>query len=284
MMPRRDGRRSGRAAGAIVAALALLAGLAAFGSDAFEPAAAEKIIRPHFSRHGARGTFLLHDLNQDSTTCIDPDLCSGRYLPASTFKIFNALVGLETGVIDDEMFVIPWDGIERRVAGWNEDQDLATAMKRSTVPYFQEVAHRIGADRMQHYLDAVGYGNADMSGGDDPFWLRGNLRISPAEQIEFLIRLYRGDLPFSDRSMEIVKKIILLEESAGSVLRGKTGWTVQDGLQVGWLVGWVERDEDAYFFASLILSEDPGFDMREKRDRITYGILNDFGLISRQDR
>jgi beta-lactamase class D len=219
-----------------------------------------EIYNRRFIRNGVRGTLALKRMNGDKPFCLQPPLCGQGFLPASTFKIFNALVGLETGVIDDENHVIEWDGVERRIAGWNEDQDLETAMSRSTVPWFQEMARRIGAERMQHFLDLVGYGNADMSGGIDQFWLRGGLRISPDEQIAFLARLYRGDLPFSERTMRIVKRILL--------------------RQIGWLVGWVERDDDVGFFATLILTDDPDFDMWNQRKKIARGLLEDFELIS----
>ena len=233
----------------------------------------------HYRRLGVDGAFVLYDSNAERWSRHNPERCAERFLPASTFKIFNSLVGLETGVIEDERFKIPWDGRQRRIAGWNEDQDLATAISRSTVPYFQELARRVGAKQMRHWIAAEGYGNSNISGGIDRFWLSGGLRISPDEQVEFLRRLFAGTLGFSDRSMSIVRKIILIEATPEYRLRGKTGWGRQGDEQVGWIVGWVERGGNVYFFAALLLTPDPHFDMWNMRKQITYGILEEIGIL-----
>ena len=85
------------------------------------------------------------------------------FLPASTFKVFNSLVALQTGAVADEHTIILWDSVERRPE-WNVDMDMATAIERSCVPWYQEVARRAGAERMQHWLDTVHYGNATKIG------------------------------------------------------------------------------------------------------------------------
>lgn len=237
-------------------------------------------LEKYFRVAGVAGSFVLYDRSQAQYFRINPERCRQRFLPASTFKIFNALVGLETGVIRDENFVIPWDGVERRISSWNEDQDLKTAIQRSTVPYFQEVARRVGEEKMKYFLEREPYGNADISGGIDRFWLDGGLRISPEEQVEFLRKLYDDGLSFSKRSQRIVKKIILLKETSSYKLRGKTGWAIlPDGKQIGWMVGYVERGNDAYFFATNIESDDPGFNMRPTRKEITFGILRDLHVL-----
>ncbi len=237
------------------------------------------VIDSRFAAARATGSFLLYDRNEDRYVRYRPERCRQGFLPASTFKIFNSLVGLETGVIADEDFVIPWDGVERRIASWNEDQDLRTAIRRSTVPYFQELARRAGEERMRFYLERENYGNGDLSAGIDRFWLEGGFRVSQEDQIEFLKKLYSGELAFSRRSMEIVKKIIVLRETADYRLRGKTGWTWQGELEIGWLVGWVERDDNVFFFATNLESRDENFAMGSARKTVTYGILEDLGIL-----
>jgi len=212
-------------------------------SDAFSAA---------FDSVGVEGTFVLHRMGTNEFKTNDRKRAETRFLPASTFKIFNALVSLETGVITDEHETFEWDGVERSVLAWNRDHDLASAIRVSAVWYFQELARRIGRDRMQEWIDLVGYGNRDIDGEIDSFWLTGDIRISPLEQVRFLERLYKGDLPFSHRSMEIVKRILINEQTPEWTLHGKTGWGGDDGDQVGWYVGYVERTNAVWFFANNI--------------------------------
>jgi len=180
-------------------------------------------------------------------------LCAERVSPCSTFKIPNSLIGLETGVLADENAVLPWDGVKRSRTEWNRDHTLASAIRVSTVWYYQELARRVGAERMQKLLSAIPYGNADISGGIDTFWLGRSLRISPDEQVTFLERLRRSQLPFSERSQRIVRDILVQESPGPIAYRGKTGSCGFDGEKDhGWWVGWVEKDGKATVFAMLV--------------------------------
>ncbi len=203
------------------------------------------------------GAFVLYDLNNNRYVRYNPERGSERFLPASTFKIMNSLIGLETGVIPDENYVIAWDGTPYEIPAWNQDHSLKTAFQNSVVWYFVELARRVGKEKIQQYVDEVGYGNQDISGQSEAFWLYGNLRISADEQVEFLKRLYQEDLPFSQRSMRIVKEIMLLETTSTYKLSGKTGAGQAGGLNIGWFVGYVEKDGNVFFFATNIESESP---------------------------
>ncbi len=245
----------------------------------------------HFEAFGVEGSSLVYDLNADATVYYNRTRCNERFIPASTFKILNALIALETGAIEDESEVIAWDGVDRGYDSWNQDHNLSTAMEHSVVWFYQELARRIGRESMQHYVDAVGYGNQDISGEIDSFWLEGGLRISPEEQIGFLRRLYADDLPFSERSMRIVKEIITLEETGEYRLSGKVGWAQRVEPQVGWFVGYLEQNGNVYFFATNMESDEPGTvattkapfrwreDFGESRVEITKRILRDMGLL-----
>jgi beta-lactamase class D len=213
-------------------------------------------VRPELEKYfqGFNGAFVLYDLNNNRYIRYNPDRCAERLLPASTFKIMNALIALETGVVPDQDHVIAWDGTQYPFAAWNQDHTLKTAFQGSVVWYYQDVARQIGRERMQHYIDTVGYGNQDITGNLDSFWLDGAIRISANEQVELLKRLYQGDLPFSRRSIDIVKEIMLVEADDTHQLRGKTGSGRMGDLSVGWFVGYEERDENVYFFAANITS------------------------------
>jgi beta-lactamase class D len=213
-------------------------------------------VKPGLGKYfeGFDGAFVLYDLNGNRYVRYNSQRCAERLLPASTFKIMTALIGLETGVIPDENFIIPWDGTQYENSTWNQDHTLKTAFQNSVVWYYQEVARRIGRERMQQYIDAVGYGNQDMTGKTDSFWLDGAIRISADEQVEFLKKLYQDDLPFSSRSMALVKEIMLLENDQAHRLRGKTGSGWVDNLYIGWFVGYQEVNGNVYFFATNITS------------------------------
>jgi beta-lactamase class D len=216
-------------------------------------------VKPELGKYfdGFNGAFVLYGLNGNRYVRYDPQRCAERLLPASTFKIINALIGLETGVIPDENYVIPWDGTQYENSTWNQDHTLKTAFQNSVVWYYQEVARRIGRERMQQYIDAVGYGNQDMTGNLDSFWLDGAIRISADEQVEFLKKLYQDDLPFSPRSIALVKEMMLVETNQVYELRGKTGSGRMDNVYVGWFVGYEEVNGNVYFFATNITSTDP---------------------------
>lgn len=232
---------------------------------------------------GLTGSFLMFDKNANEYTLYNPLECEKRYSPASTFKILNALIGLETGMIHDEHFVIPWDSVPRSNSAWNRDHDLASAMASSAVWYFQELARRVGMQRMRMNVVKSAYGNMNISGGIDKFWLGSTLAISAREQVTFLRALESGALHFSPRSIEIVKRIITLERTGEYVLHGKTGFaTNRNGTAVGWFVGYVEKGENIYSFAFNLTSRNPSRDADRifaKRKSAALSILKDLGVL-----
>jgi beta-lactamase class D len=218
----------------------------------------------HFQDLGVEGSIVIYDLNRDQVFQHNPQRNTTAFLPASTFKILNSLIALETGVISDELAVLTWDGSERVVPEWNRDLNMKEAFKLSAVWFYQVLARRVGYERMQQWVAQVGYGNQKIGAQDkiDKFWLEGELRITPQEQIQFLRRLYNNDLAFSERSLSIVKDLMITEKTPEYTIRGKTGWVgFADGTtpEIGWYVGYVEKDENVYFFATNI-------DIRNEKD------------------
>lgn len=243
-------------------------------------------LRPDFKRYfdalNLKGSFVLHDLNGNRYVRYNPERCAERFPPASTFKVMNALMALETGVVQDENTVIPWDGTQYQISSWNQDQTLKSAMASSTVWYFQELARRMGKERIQRFVDDVGYGNRNISGAVDSFWLDGGLRISQEEQIDFLRRLYKEELPFSRRSVEIVKRILVLEDTQDHRLSGKTGTVQRAGQPIGWFVGYLEKAGNVWFFAMNIEAAVGDDAFLKARIGITRQILEDLGVLTRQ--
>jgi beta-lactamase class D len=239
-------------------------------------------VRPELEQYfdGYKGAFVLYDLNHNRYIRYNPERCAERFLPASTFKILNSLIGLETGVIPDENYVIKWDGTHCEVASWNQDHTLKTAIQNSVVWYYQELARRVGEQKMQSYVEAANYGNKDISGPIDTLWLEGGLRISADEQVEFLKRLYQDELPFSTGSMNIVKEILVLEKTDSYQFSGKTGSVQRVTPYVSWFVGYLETRESVYFFATNLENTGSyGLANGEMAKKITQNILQDLGLL-----
>lgn len=217
-----------------------------------EPAPPSLDFQAHYDSFQVEGVFVLHDLQKDSYTYHNEAWADSAFIPASTFKICNSLIALETGVAPDEHFALPWDGVERQVKAWNKDTHLAEAFRNSTVWFYQEIATRIGEERMGKWLKKLDYGNADISGGITHFWLTGGLRTTPNQQVDFLKRLVQDELPLEQRTMDLVKEMMLREETETYKLRGKTGWGVVGDKDTGWFVGYLERGEDRYIFANCL--------------------------------
>ncbi|MDJ1157265.1 class D beta-lactamase [Chelatococcus sp. SYSU_G07232] len=234
-------------------------------------------LQSYFADLGTHGTFVAKDMRTGRVIVVDEQRARRGYRPQSTFKIANALIALETGVAQDaDHPVFKWDGRTRAIEAWNQDHTLRSAVNASALPVFQEIARRIGHDRMKALVRQLGYGNADIGGAPvDRFWLAGNLHISAYEQIVFLERLYRDELRVSKRAQAIVKDIMLVEKGEGYALRGKTGSAGKGGI--GWFVGWVERGQDVFFFAlNLDLTSR---DLIGKRIPTVKALLGDLGML-----
>lgn len=238
--------------------------------------------KKYYDQFKVDGSFVLYDQKQDKYIFYNKEQHTQSFSPASTFKICNSLIGLETGVIKDEQFIIPWDSVVRQNTKWNNDHDLKTAFKNSTVWYYQELARRVGGEQMTYWLSKAGYGNADTTGGIDSFWLTGGLRITPEQQIDFLKRLHDEQLPFSKRSMSIVKNIMLTTDTLDYVVRAKTGWGEEDNKDIGWYVGYVEIKDNVYYFANCIQSTDlTNNDFSRSRIEIVNLILEDLKVTKK---
>jgi beta-lactamase class D len=238
-----------------------------------------------------KGAFVLYDLKNDRYIRYNEKRCRERFSPKSTFKIPNSLVGLDTGVIKDAEFVIPWNrqkyppqdnwNIEP-FKHWAQDHTLRTAIKYSVVWYYRELALGVGWERMKKYLSAFRYGNQKMSERVDDFWLDNSLKISADEQVEFLKALYAEKLPASKRSIEIVKDILLLEQTPAYRLSAKTGGgSIAGGKIIGWFVGYVETGGNVYFFATNIEGSNY-MAIRDRRIEITKQILASLGYLPKQ--
>jgi beta-lactamase class D len=225
---------------------------------------------------GREGCFVLYDAQADSYVRYNSKGCAERFTPCSTFKIANSLIALETGVASGPEFFLKWDGVMRPIAPWNRDQTMRSAFSNSVVWFYQELARRIGPERMADYVRRLDYGNRDTSGGITNFWLESTLRISADEQVAFVRRLWADSLPVSKDAQRITRELMELSRSNdGRIFYGKTGTAGDanaDIARLGWFVGCVARGERRVFFATRITA---GRDASGRQARkITEAILD----------
>ncbi|MBC7866758.1 MAG: class D beta-lactamase [Gloeobacteraceae cyanobacterium ES-bin-316] len=237
-------------------------------------------LKKYFDAKKVEGCFTMLNNTDGSVTVYNMKMDTTRFTPASTFKMANALIGLQTGIVTDENMVIPWDGIKRENEDWNKSLSLKEAFKVSSVPYFQELARRIGKDTMQNWIDSLSYGNRNIQGPVDSFWLNNQLKISPDEQLGFLKKLYFDQLPFRKTVHQTVRDMMLQEDNTLYKLSYKTGWGFdENNHNIGWLAGWIEENRHVYFFVTLVKSPDAAIDMKTARLGITKDILKDLGFL-----
>lgn len=229
-----------------------------------------------FHRENVRGVTIIHRVGDSLWYTNDRQLADSMVLPASTFKIPNTLIGIELGLVTEET-VFKWDGEPRRLAAWDKDLTLAEAFRVSCVPCYQDLARRIGAGTMQSWLHDLKYGNASVEGGIDLFWLSGDLRISPTQQVNFLERLALGTTAFSEATLATFNNVFVIDTTTSGVWSGKTGLAIRTQEQHGWFVGWVKRPEGKWIIATLAFTNktnDSAF--AQKRTRITRNVFDRF--------
>lgn len=232
------------------------------------------------------GTFVVLDVERGALRVHDTGRAAERFLPASTFKIPNTLIALETGIVDGAEFRLRWDSVAAPPASfwpasWKGEQTLRSAFQNSVYWFYQELARRIGEPRMREHLRRFEYGNRDIDGGIDRFWLSGELRISPLEQVDFLRRMLSGELGVSERSTRIVRDLMLLEDSTRYRLSGKTGTAdVTPTRELGWLVGFLERGDALHIWALNMEGERVWEDWPpQKRLELVRQLLAELGLL-----
>lgn len=240
----------------------------------------DRELKKYFEAKNVDGCFTMLNNADGEIIVYNMALDTVRVLPASTFKIVNSLIGLQTGIISNDSMVIKWDGVKRDNPEWNKDLTMKQAFKVSAVPYYQEVARRIGIDTMKMWVDSIGYGNKNVTAPVDSFWLNNTLKISPDEQLGLVKKLYFDQLPFRKSVQQMVRNVMLQEDNTLYKLSYKTGMGYDEqGLPIGWLVGWIEENNHVYFFATLIKAPNKETDIKDMRLSITKDILKNYGFF-----
>lgn len=245
----------------------------------------ELLLDDIYKEYKVDGCFLLKSLTSGQTFVYNKERSRQGFLPASTFKIVNSIIAFETGVAMDENLLIKWDSVVRQVPTWNQDHTLKTAFQASCVPYYQKLAARIGTSRMQEWVNKLQYGKMDIRDETiTDFWLKGNSKITPFEQLDFLERLVDNKLPIKPSTNHQIRSVMMIAtDSLGTMMSGKTGWAVVGEKNIGWFVGIIERkDGERFVFVNNVEAkvgtiEDDAFMMCRKS--IVGKVLHDLGVI-----
>ncbi|SFL72013.1 bla regulator protein blaR1 [Gracilibacillus orientalis] len=204
-----------------------------------------------FNEHDS--SFVLYDLQKAQYLIYNKDKAVLRVSPNSTYKIYSALFALESGVITQHQTSMEWNGKTYPYENWNQNQNLFTAMENSVNWYFQKLDKKMRKENIQAYLKKLNYGNQNVSGGMENYWLESSLKISPIEQVQTLKDFYTNQFGFDEKNVQLIKDTIKLETKNNVTLYGKTGTGTVNGKNVnGWFIGYVEAKNNTYFFATNI--------------------------------
>ncbi|CAN1554723.1 COG2602 Beta-lactamase class D [Flavobacteriaceae bacterium] len=215
------------------------------------------VLKPEFNsileNLKVKGAILIYDVKNNTYYSNDFAWTKKGIIPASTFKIPNSIIALETGVIANDSVVFKWEGEKRKFKKWEQDLTFKQAFQVSCVPCYQEIARKIGVKRMKTYLKKLNYsGMVFDTLTIDNFWLTGKSKVTQMQQIDFLKRLYFSKFPISKNTVNVLKNIMLIEKSESYTLSGKTGWGMRSDLDNGWFVGYLETQNTVYFFATNV--------------------------------
>jgi len=199
------------------------------------------------------GSILIYDSKNDEYFSNDFKRAKTGFMPASTFKIPNTIIGLETSVLSDST-IFKWDGKPRRLKIWDKDLSLKDAFKVSCVPCYQENARNIGLERMKKYLKIINYPGMKFNNRTlVKFWLEGDSKISQFQQIDFLFRYWNNQLPISEKTKKIMDEVLLIEHNDSYSFYGKSGWAIRNGRNIGWFVGFSTIGNNVFYFAVNVI-------------------------------
>ena len=236
-----------------------------------------------FEKFRVDGSILIYNQDENVYMGYNLERCNIAFCPASTFKVPNTLIALESGIATIES-IFKWDGEKRTFPAWEKDMTIQEAFKVSAVPVYQEIARQVGVEKMQYYTQLFNYGNLDINSENiDKFWLEGESNITQYQQVYFLQKLYNLQLPISENTMRLTKEIMLYEAKNNYKISGKTGWAVRQNESITWFVGFIETNDNVYIFATNVApNEDTDLNtFGQTRIELTKDIFKELGIISK---
>lgn len=223
------------------------------------------------------GSFVLYDDTENKWQIYNKEQAVTRITPVSTYKIYSALFGLESGIISPEQSLLPWDGQHYMFEQWNTDQTLESAMENSVTWYFQAIDRQAGLTAIRNFIKKTGYGNQTVDGNISSYWIDSSLKISPVEQVEMLKKFYYNQFDFAPENISAVKDSIYLYSTEQGAVYGKTGTgEINEKNTLGWFIGYIEKDGHIYFFATSIQNEDNA--MGAVAAELTFSILSELDI------
>ncbi len=229
-----------------------------------------------FATKGLGGQILIYDEACNQYTSSDFSIAKDPFLPASTFKIPNTIIGLETGVID-ENYIFTYDGKPRMLKAWEKDLTLREAFQTSCVPCYQELARKVGLANMKALLDSMAYPGMDVGKDNlDMFWLKGQSAISPLQQVDFLRRFMTKQFNLKESTRSIMKEVMARDTTVNGIRYAKTGRGEYNGKDMGWFIGYIQKPKNRIYFATVIVLEDgfPEALFADERIRLTDEVLH----------
>ena len=239
----------------------------------------EKVSYVDFSSFfdGYNGSFVLYDTKANTWQIYNESYATMRVSPNSSYKIYDALIGLESGIITPNRSEMKWDGTEYPFDMWNADQTLNTAMQNSVNWYFQNIDRKVGISTVKNYIEKIGYGNKRIDENFPSYWLESSLKISPVEQVELLRKFYYNDFKFNFPNIDAVKNALRISASGKGTIFGKTGTGRVNNQDInGWFVGYVEKSNATYFFTTNIQSDKKA--TGKTASDITFSILSELHI------
>ncbi|WP_428243514.1 class D beta-lactamase [Gynuella sp.] len=230
-----------------------------------------------FSNSPVEGTIVIENMDGSTSYVYNKTRASTKLAVASTFKIPNTLIAVDENLVSGKSSIFEWDGTEHDTKEWNQDLTLASAFQLSCVWCYQEIAQNVGITKYKEYISAMNYGTLPDNFDLQNFWLDGTLKLSAYEQIHFLKRLYQHELPFSPKAFNVLKDIMLAENTEKYSMFAKSGWARRVENPVGWYVGYIKSPTGTWFFATNLAVKNA--EQLYLRKQMTMNALKSAGII-----
>jgi beta-lactamase class D len=201
---------------------------------------------------GVKSTIIVYNQQKNKLISNDTVAYKEMYSPNNTFYLYESLIGLESGNIKDSTDIYSWDFVRYPNENWNQDQHLSMALKYQTEWYFKQVAKTIDTSKMQSWLNLIGYGNKDISGGIDQFWKNNSLKISIKQQFDLFKRLYYYNLPFSFDYLKFIRKTFVKNRLTNKNLYSFRTKGMNNNKPMIWYLGYVEFLNNTYLVVHCV--------------------------------
>ncbi|HET6253753.1 MAG TPA: penicillin-binding transpeptidase domain-containing protein [Puia sp.] len=259
-------------------------------------------LQGYFDSAGVKGAFGLFDNGHGHFTIYNLSRYSDSfYTPGATFDIVQSLVAIQAGLSKNDSSLIVGDDAPATLVDVRIDTGTHSGPGhqapltlgecfRDTTPAgrdgFAYLSKRIRKDTLRKWVDTLQYGNkvvgrdTTISDTSAEFWEDNELKINCDQQLGLLKKLYFNQLPFFERTQEIVRRMMPVESNSAFRLAYKAAQgKKEDGHSIGWVEGWVEENKHPYFFVVNLESADMAKDLRRTGLEIAKKILRAQGFF-----